>query len=320
MVGQSPRYLRPDVSFAALIQKLGHPPSSKRRDVREKEVQYTAAEIFGAWIRHQRRPFVPGTAKKLFRLLFPHEGSRRRYDIKETRLAAQLEQVLGISGLTRWDAIALNGTGGTGCLGEEVRREMARRRVSAKIYRSAYRQPNATSAMTISEVDALLDQLAAWSSWSQFSQAPLDRPSPMTILRRLYRDSRMSPHALSVLTQVILRDLRPLTCPLPRLSVNRFDSLIMETITSAPEQLVLEKAMHTWDPLMAKIYREGKGNIDWCATAAEEARAREELSDTDIAPGPILGINVKVSLLSRRLMLTIRSPKLEGQDRGQTSL
>lgn len=166
--------------------------------------------------------------------------------------------------------------------------------------------------MTISEVDALLDQLAAWSSWSQLSQAPLDRPSPMTILRRLYRDSRMSPHALAVLTQVILRDLRPLTCPLPRLSFNRFDSLIMETITSAPEQLVLEKALHTWDPLMAKLYREGKGNIDWCATAAEETRAREEATDADIPPGPILGINVKVSSPSCGMLLTFEIPKARG--------
>lgn len=72
---------------------------------------------------------MPGTAKKLFRLLFPHEGARRRYDIRETRLAVALEQVMGITGLTKWDAVSVNGGGGTGCLGEEVRRAAAKRKV-----------------------------------------------------------------------------------------------------------------------------------------------------------------------------------------------
>lgn len=118
-----------DNSFAALIEKLGHPPMSRKRDRREKAVQYSASEIFEAWIRSLPPPFVPGTAKKLFRLLFPHEGSRRRYDIRETRLSAALEQVMGITGLKKWDAVSVNGGGGTGCLGEEVKRAMAKRKV-----------------------------------------------------------------------------------------------------------------------------------------------------------------------------------------------
>lgn len=154
-------------------------------------------------------------------------------------------------------------------------------------------QPNETSVMTISEVDALLDQLAAWSSWSQLSQIPIDRQSPSNILRRLYRDSRMSPLALAVLTQVILRDLRPLLCPLPKLAAGHPEHLIYEPITNAPEQLTLEMAMLSWDPFMAKLYWEGKGDIDWCATAAEAIQAN---SQTDVTPGPMLGINVKVAI------------------------
>ncbi|EJT49134.1 hypothetical protein A1Q1_01783 [Trichosporon asahii var. asahii CBS 2479] len=253
---------------------MGDPPMSKRRDQKEKIISYTPEEIFGAWISKQAQPLVPGTTKKLFRLLFPHEGARRRYDIKETRLASLLEQTLGIKGLTRWDAVSLNGVRKTGCLGEE---------------------PNGNSTMTIGEVDALLDQLAAGSSWSQLSQIPSDRPTQMTILQRLFRDSGMSPYALSVLTQIILRDLRPLLFPLPLRYVGRPELLIRETISSAPNLLTVESAMFRWDTTMAKLYREGKGNIDWCATKAEEIRMSEQRME--VAPGPILGINVKVGPL-----------------------
>lgn len=120
-----------NVSFAHLIQRMGDPPMSKRRDQKEKIISYTPEEIFGAWISKQAQPLVPGTTKKLFRLLFPHEGARRRYDIKETRLASLLEQTLGIKGLTRWDAVSLNGVRKTGCLGEEVRIAMFKRRVGS---------------------------------------------------------------------------------------------------------------------------------------------------------------------------------------------
>lgn len=128
----------PNFSFAELIQKLGHPPVSKERDWRERLVQYPAKDIFEAWVRNLPKPFVPGTSKKLFRLLFPHEGSRRRYDIREIRLAAMLEEVTGITGLTRWDAVSFHGGGGTGCLGEEVKRAMLKRRVSPTFCQAAH--------------------------------------------------------------------------------------------------------------------------------------------------------------------------------------
>lgn len=269
---------------------------SKKRDRREKTVPYTAAEIFGAWKDHLSQSFVPGTTKKLFRLLFPHEGSRRRYNIKETRLASLLEEVLGIRGLTQWDAVTRDGIRRSGCLGEEVRLAMIRRRVGCPGELMCSRlQRNGISAITISEVDALLDQLAARSSWSQLSQIPSDCPSQMAILQRLYRDSRLSPDALSVLTQIILRDLRPLLYPLPPRYAGNPELLIHETIASAPELLSAERAMFCWDPTMAKLYLEGKGNLDWCATAAEEIGMSEQR--LVISPGPILGVNVKVRIL-----------------------
>lgn len=116
--------------FADLIQRLGNPPNASKRDERENIVKVLPAQIFTAWIRSLPHPFVPGTSKKLFRLLFPNEGSRRRYDLRELRLAAALEHVLGVSGLARWDEVSVRDAGGTGCLGEEVRRAMCARKVS----------------------------------------------------------------------------------------------------------------------------------------------------------------------------------------------
>jgi DNA ligase-4 len=78
---------------------------------------------------NHHRPFPPKFGKQLFRLLYPHEGSRRRYGLKETKLSKELEGILGLSGLSRWDGVVYEGEAGTGCLGREVE-TMMRPRVS----------------------------------------------------------------------------------------------------------------------------------------------------------------------------------------------
>jgi DNA ligase-4 len=83
--------------------------------------------VFQSWLNHHKPiglggGFGNGTGKYLFRLLFPHEGSRRRYGLKETKLAVELENILGLSGLRKWDSVSweMGDEGGTGCLGKEV--------------------------------------------------------------------------------------------------------------------------------------------------------------------------------------------------------
>lgn len=64
----------------------------------------------------------------VFRLLFPEEDSRRKYDMQETRLSQLLVDCLGISatgydrgcGLRCWA-----NKGISGCLGTEVQKVMA---------------------------------------------------------------------------------------------------------------------------------------------------------------------------------------------------
>jgi len=84
--------------------------------------------ILTSWLNHHR-PLPHKFGKQLFRLLFPHEGSRRRYGLKETKLSTELEGILGLSGLSRWDGVVYEGEAGTGCLGKEVETVM-RPRVS----------------------------------------------------------------------------------------------------------------------------------------------------------------------------------------------
>ena len=105
------------ISFAALIYRLGHPPKPTTAPT-----STSPSKIFASWLDHLPRPLPAATGKHIFRLLFPHEGSRRRYGLKETKLAAELERLLGVRGLARWDSVCWDrgGEGGTGCLGREV--------------------------------------------------------------------------------------------------------------------------------------------------------------------------------------------------------
>lgn len=113
-------------SFCALVYRLSHPSTPKGLNKPP-----SPAEIFSSWLNHLPRPFPPGTGKHILRLLFPHEGSRRRYGLKETRLAIDLERILCVEGLCRWDAVGW-GEGGSGSLGKEVERAM-RDRVSGRV-------------------------------------------------------------------------------------------------------------------------------------------------------------------------------------------
>jgi DNA ligase-4 len=110
-----------------LIYRLAHPPkaSSSSSDPSEP---LSPRKIFASWLNHLQRPLVRGSGKHLFRLLFPHEGTRRRYNLKEAKLAVELERALGRSGLTQWDSIYFQGEEGrTGCLGKEVELLMKKR-------------------------------------------------------------------------------------------------------------------------------------------------------------------------------------------------
>jgi len=159
------------------------------------------------------------------------------------------------------------------------------------------------SRLTLTEVDELLDELAAPSPFSQMSLPPSPARPQQVIIQALYRDARLSPYALAVLTQIILRDLRPLLAPLP---ASHPTTMLRCKITSAPEQLSVMSAMHAWDPAMARMYRDGKGCLDYCADMVERVR-----HGACLPPGPVVGVNVQVSS-GRGAELTTDSEMLQG--------
>lgn len=113
-------------SLCQLIYRLGNPPKTQA----EVPIAVPPVKIFSSWVQHLHHPVALGTGKRLFRLLYPHEGARRRYGLKETLLARELGKILGVQGLDRWDCVAYNDDserGGEGCLGLAVLRVMEQR-------------------------------------------------------------------------------------------------------------------------------------------------------------------------------------------------
>lgn len=203
--------------------------------------------------------------------------------MKEQKLALELSKILGAKTLNQWDSIRWDDTGdaGTGCLGRDIEALVKNRSISDDDNRSL---------LTIRELDNLLDELASSSSFSQLSQLP-DAPRPIgKILTILYLDWKLSPYALSVLTQIILRDLRPLQDPIPCLPIRNPTSLLRINAKNSPRQLSLRDAMICWDRRMWDLYNGGYGNVDICADILE----RNPLLDPSKSHGPLIGVNVAI--------------------------
>ena len=88
---------------------------------------------------------------------------------------------------------------------------------------------------------------------------------PRSILYNLYVNSQLSPASLAVLTQIILRDLRPLLMPLPKsFNINTFGNP-----SYAAETLSLSAAMGIWDFQMPRIYAAQCGDLDFACDRIE---------------------------------------------------
>ncbi|OCF77906.1 hypothetical protein I204_01909 [Kwoniella mangroviensis CBS 8886] len=276
-------------SFVKLVYHLGNPPKPALVPTKETKTSSLApSKIFQSWLNHLPKPLPRESGKHVFRLLFPHEGSRRRYGLKESKLALELERILGLRGLSKWDRVCWdNGESGTGCLGKEIELLMRDRSMTER-----------KSTVSIRDIDALLDELASSSTFSQLSQdqdqihsRPARRRSPQEILTFLYRDSNLTPYALSVLTQIILRDLRPLLNPLPKLSVRNPTTMLRMKSNTGPEQLSLKDALCAWDKRLWGFYNGGMGNLDRCFDKFDNL---EHEHDKIVMTGPVLGINIKI--------------------------
>ncbi|KAJ7043390.1 hypothetical protein C8F04DRAFT_718106 [Mycena alexandri] len=249
--------------FVSLLREISIHSRPRRAGVRRDKhaASYPALVTLNNWINRLRSQFAPlpeNTTAIVFRLLFPEEDTRRKYEMQETRLAAALADCFGISAtpLRQWGT-----DGSSGCLGDEVLDILNK----SSSYSADYISP-----LSIAEVDSLLEELASHSGFSdqsvRASWIHATRRSKSAIVRALYRS--MSPLDASFLTQIILKDLRPLLYPLAEthytVALKSFNSV-------AVVQLSKEDAMKAWDPSrqMLNIYRVRAGLDD--AAAAFDA-------------------------------------------------
>ncbi|KAF7356774.1 DNA ligase [Mycena venus] len=248
--------------FVSLLREISlHSRPKKTGTKRDKYSSYPALATLKNWISTLRSKFSPlpeNTTAIVFRLLFPEEDARRKYDMQETRLASALADCFGCDHvpLGQWAA-----NGSSGCLGEQVLKVLNKTSSHAADY---------ISPLSIAEVDDLLEELASHSAYSSISvrnnNPRATRRSKSVILRALYRS--LSPLDASFLTQIILKDLRPLLYPLPHVhytvALKSFNSVSLI-------QLSKEDAMNAWDPTrqMLSIYRIRSGFDD--AAAAFDA-------------------------------------------------
>lgn len=163
------------------------------------------------------------------------------------------------------------------------------------VKRPLYRQgtEDRISPLSISQVDALLNELASSSGFSHRSirnaYPKHVRRERLPLLRALFRP--LSPVDASFLTQIILKDLRPVLYPL---HVHHYSTALLNFNATSVHMLTKEDAMKIWDPTcwMLNAFRV-KATIDEAATSFELSPHQR---DANI---PRIGIPVQVMLMKK---------------------
>ncbi|KAK0488845.1 hypothetical protein IW261DRAFT_376205 [Armillaria novae-zelandiae] len=257
--------------FTSLLAAIAQVSSNK--NLKRSKTDYPALTKFRLWVDAFRKRYpnpAKGTTAIIFRLLFPEEDVRRKYDMQEKRLAQALGDALATSDprLFKWDQ-----DGASGCLGAEVRHVMK------KICTIDQEQP---SRLTINEADKFLDELAAISAYSDSSvRSKYPRRTRSHIIREVY--STLSAVDASFFTQIILKDLRPLLYSSH--SRHYTDALKNHNSTSI-HVLTKEDAMKVWDPTKSMLR-----SHSYVATL-EDAAAAFENGVTISAPR--LGVPIEI--------------------------
>ncbi|KAF7294439.1 DNA-LIGASE-A3 domain-containing protein [Mycena kentingensis (nom. inval.)] len=212
--------------------------------------------LFTRWVAQLRADFAQlddGTTATLFRFLFPEEDTRRKYDMKEAKLAQAISDCLGTSAKLRdWDTT-------TGCLGNQVLKVMER----------ASSSNVESSPLSMADIDDFLDELASHSAFSDSSirqrYPKATRRSRTMLLRLMFRS--LTPLEGAYLTQIILKDLRPMLYPLSETHYTR----ALTAHNSSVPMLTAVDAMKIWDPTcrMLRAHRV-QARLDDAAAAFEQ--------------------------------------------------
>ncbi|GAA5989589.1 hypothetical protein JCM10908_000545 [Rhodotorula pacifica] len=279
--------------FAELVHALGaaKPTHAGRSRTAEQERTLKTLKTFieqGKEALQRQDDDVDGLVVLFFRLFFPDEGVRRRYDLREQKLARILARLLGVREDKFDSCLATSATGVVehfGCLGEQVRVCM-----EENCYRFEGSNGQA-GEITFGHVDRLLDELAAASPWSSREVRDLRlgtgsaQRTQDAILLDLLRN--LAPSEVSVMIQIILRDLWPLLYPPP--SPNPTASLLNYN-SAAYKVIAVEDVLQLWAPGARGLYR-AVADLDWVAWRLDNhLRTRDSLPPAM----PRIGLPVKV--------------------------
>ncbi|TKA51706.1 hypothetical protein B0A53_05411 [Rhodotorula sp. CCFEE 5036] len=249
--------------FAELVHTLGsakaRPAARSAKTRARSEKDSTTPNALKLFIQTGREALarvdsMDGFVVLFFRLFFPEEGARRRYDLREQKLAQILSKLLGLRDGHFIDACVATSQTGTvthsGCLGEQVRLYM-----EGKIRGFRGSGSREQEEITLGRVDQLLDELAALSQWSAKEVRDLRvtggyvHRTQDAILSDLLRG--LAPSEVSVIVQIIIRDLSPLLYPPP--TPNATASLV--NYNSAAYTIVtVEDALRYWAPDARSLY------------------------------------------------------------------
>ncbi|EIM86610.1 DNA ligase/mRNA capping enzyme, partial [Stereum hirsutum FP-91666 SS1] len=195
--------------------------------------------------------------------MFPDEDKERKFGMQEKVLAEALGGVLGVEmGRGGRGEVLREWRDGEDCLGKVV----------GDVVWEKNPDEEAVGPLSLLEVDSLLSELAALSIWSNSSfrstSTGSDSPGRRTrkeILRTLYTD--LPPRDACYLTQIILKDLRPVLYPTPGRTTA--ESLLGFKSDSV-KMLSKEDAMRLWDDtgMMRKAF-DARGTFEEAALVFE---------------------------------------------------
>ncbi|GLB41971.1 putative DNA ligase N terminus [Lyophyllum shimeji] len=234
--------------FCSLLREISQAPSHKPASNHSySNPNYPALNISRRWVNKLRKDYsnLPqGTTVTIFKLLFPDEDHYRKFDMQETRLAQNIAECFGFDKACLDNWLAENASG---CLGEELKLMLQRRCPSVDDH---------ISPLSTARVDELLDELASLSGYSDISirrkYPKAKRRARQLVINDLFRN--LSPTDAGFLTQIILKDLRPILYPLRD---THYIACLLGHNAASVKMLSKEDFMTVWDPTkwMLKAYR-----------------------------------------------------------------
>ncbi|KIK91527.1 hypothetical protein PAXRUDRAFT_149334 [Paxillus rubicundulus Ve08.2h10] len=270
--------------FVSLLHEIASIPARTTTTRLHRTItssSHSPRAVVDRWIKALKGHYSPlprGTTASVLRLLFPEDDTERKYNLQETRLAQHLGQCLDSSTVFTGGATKLRSwckDSASGCLGEEL------------VKYAVPGTENNIGPKSLQEIDGLLDELASTSLFSDksFHEAHLSstKRSKISILRTLY--DALPPTDAAYVTQIILKDLRPLLYSPPAMTTSH---VLLDYNMNSKQVLTKEQFMKAWDPSgsMIKMYR--------MRASLDEAAMNFEAGGTLVPARPRWGVSVEV--------------------------